>query len=155
MSTHIKITYREALESDLATLIKMLADDQLGADREDSSVPINSAYIRAFHSIEKDPNNELIVVEAEGNIIGMLQLTFIPYLSHTGAWRGLIEAVRVHKDYRNKGIGTHILKWAIGRAKEKECFMVQLTSNKQRSNAIRFYEKLGFKATHEGFKLIL
>jgi len=155
MNTHVEISYREAKESDLPCLINMLVDDQLGADREDSSLPLNSAYIHAFNSIHHDPNNELIVVENENKIIGMLQLTFIPYLSHTGAWRCLIESVRVHKDYRNKGIGSLIFKWAIQQAKEKECYMVQLTSNKERSSAIRFYKKLGFNPSHEGFKLIL
>lgn len=149
------ITYREATESDLSTLIEMLANDQLGAERETVSRPIDSAYLSAFSHISSDPNNELIVVEHQGSIIGMLQLTFIPYLSHKGAWRCLIEAVRVHEVYRSKGIGTQVFKWAIERAKEKKCHIVQLTSNKKRTHAIRFYKNLGFEPTHEGFKLNL
>ena len=151
----MKLIFREAKESDLPTLIKLLADDQLGSERESASLPLDQAYIDAFQSITTDQNNELIVVENNHEIIGMLQITYIPYLSHMGAWRCLIEAVRVHKNYRGQGIGTSVFKWAIQQAREKGCFMVQLTSNKQRDSAIRFYKDLGFIASHEGFKLQL
>lgn len=151
----MKPTFREATKKDLYTLVKMLADDQLGAEREDASLPLDTNYLDAFKSINEDNNNELIVVEYNKKIVGMLQLTFIPYLSHKGAWRCLIEAVRVHKDFRSKGVGTIIFKWAIKKAKDKKCFMIQLTSNKERVDAIRFYKNLGFKDSHEGFKLIL
>ena len=97
--------------------------------------------------------NQLIVVEANNELIGMLQLTFIPYLTHMGSWRCLIEGVRIHADYRGKGIGEKMFAFAIEQAKKKGCNLVQLTSDKQRPDAIRFYEKLGFKASHEGFKL--
>lgn len=149
------LTFRKAFQKDLPLLVQILADDQLGAERENASLPLDSCYLDAFNSIKKDINNELIVVEYNNNIIGMLQLTFIPYLSHKGAWRCLIEAVRVHNDYRGQGVGTQIFKWAIKRAEEKKCFMIQLTSNKKRDSAIRFYKNLGFKDSHEGFKLIL
>ena len=151
----MNINYREAKESDLFHLVQMLADDQLGAERESATMPLNPAYLSAFKQISNDSNNQLIVVEHKSQIIGMLQLTYIPYLSHMGAWRCLIEAVRIHKDYRGQGIGTLVFKWAIQQARNKNCYMVQLTSNKQRTNAIRFYQQLGFAATHEGFKLIL
>ena len=151
----MKLIFREAKESDLPTLIKLLADDQLGSERESASLPLDQAYIDAFQSISTDQNNELIIVENNNEIIGMLQITYIPYLSHMGAWRCLIEAVRVHKNYRGQGIGTSVFKWAIQQAREKGCFMVQLTSNKQRDSAIRFYKDLGFIASHEGFKLQL
>ena len=151
----IKPSFREAKEEDLLTLIQMLADDQLGVGRESASIPLNPAYISAFNQIDNNPNNQLIVVEVKGEIIGMLQLTYIPYLSHMGAWRCLIEAVRIHKNYRGKGIGTLVFKWAIEQAKKEKCHIVQLTSNKQRTDALRFYENLGFEATHEGFKLLL
>ena len=155
----MKLHFREALIDDLSVIIKMLADDQLGSLREDDSIPINDAYLNAFKTIDSDPNNELMVVEtvvdSERAIVGMLQLTFIPYLTYKGSWRCLIEGVRIHKDYRGKGLGTQFFEWAIKRAKDRGCNIVQLTSNKQRSGAIRFYESLGFKASHEGFKLML
>lgn len=153
------LVYRQAQENDLCTLIEMLADDQLGAHREDSSKPVNAAYIEALKIITDDPNNELIIAEikeeSETSIIGMLQLTFIPYLTYKGSWRCLIEGVRVHKEYRSKGYGKQLFEWSINRAKVRGCNMVQLTSNKQRSDAIRFYNDLGFKASHEGFKLMI
>ena len=149
----MELSFREAKETDLEALIQMLADDQLGAGRESAETPLDQGYLSAFDHINKDPNNQLIVVEVENEIIGMLQLTFIPYLSHMGAWRCLIEAVRIHKGYRGKGLGTRVFKWAIEQAKKKKCHIVQLTSNKQRTDALRFYENLGFEATHEGFKL--
>ena len=151
----MKLQFREALEMDIPCLVEMLSDDKLGAMREDNSLPINQSYLEAFHSIEQDPNNELTVVENNGDVVGMLQLTFIPYLTHIGSWRCLIEGVRIHSKYRGKGLGTEFFEWAIERAKTKHCNIIQLTSDKQRPKAIRFYENLGFEATHEGFKLKL
>lgn len=155
----MNLHYREARVADLPTLIQMLAEDQLGQAREDSSEPINPAYIKMFERISRDPNNQLIVaIQQEGDIesiVGMLQLTYIPYLTYMGSWRSLIEGVRVHKSHRGQGIGRAMFMWAIEQAKQKGCAMVQLTSNKQRSEAIRFYEGLGFVASHEGFKLHL
>ena len=149
----MNLQFREARESDISNLVAMLSDDDLGSRREDSSLPVNQNYIKAFQSIEQDPNNELTVVESDGEIVGMLQLTFIPYLSHIGSWRCLIESVRIHSSYRGQGLGTEFFKRAIERAKTRGCHIVQLTSDKQRPEALRFYESLGFKATHEGFKL--
>ena len=151
----MNLEFREATERDVPALVQLLADDALGAKREDVSLPLNTDYLDAFHNIEVDSNNELIVVEASGNLAGMLQLTFIPYLTHTGSWRCLIEGVRIAGIYRGEGLGTEFINWAIQRAKERRCGIVQLTSDKQRPDAIRFYEALGFKATHEGFKLKL
>jgi len=149
--------YREANSNDLPEIIKMLADDQLGSAREDSSTPINQQYLDAFTIIQADQNNELIVLESDEpmnkTIMGVLQLTYIPYLTYKGSWRCLIEGVRIHQDFRGQGLGTKLFEWAIDRAKQKGCNIVQLTSNKNRSDAIRFYESLGFKASHEGFKL--
>ena len=104
-------------------------------------------------NIQDDPNNELTIVERDGAIVGMLQLTFIPYLTYKGSWRCLIEGVRIKEEFRGKGLGTQFFQWAIERARERKCHIVQLTSDKQRNDAIRFYENLGFKASHEGFKL--
>lgn len=147
--------FRPATAEDLPSLVAMLADDALGAQREDNSKPLNPNYVNAFEEIDKDPNNALIVTEIDGNLAGMLQLTFIPYLSHIGAWRCLVENVRVHSDYRGRGLGKLFFEWAIASARQKGCRIIQLTSDKQRPDALRFYESLGFSATHEGFKLKL
>ncbi|MGR5059015.1 GNAT family N-acetyltransferase [Vibrio rotiferianus] len=149
------LTYRSATFEDLTSLVALLANDPLGSKREDASSPLNQAYLFAFEAIDKDPNNQLLVVELEGALVGMLQLTFIPYLTHIGSWRCLIEGVRIHQDYRGRGFGEQMFEYAIKQAKDKGCQLVQLTSDKQRPDALRFYEKLGFKATHEGFKLVL
>lgn len=151
----MELSFRQAQYKDVGSLVEMLLDDPLGKLREDSSQPINSSYLIAFEAILKDNNNELIIVESSGKILGMLQLTFIPYLTHTGSWRCLIEGVRVKSDYRGKGLGTQIFEWAITRAKQRHCNIVQLTSNKARVDALRFYQSLGFEASHEGFKLNL
>lgn len=151
----MNLDFREARESDIPNLVNLLADDVLGAAREDISAPLNRLYLDAFRSIGQDPNNELTVVEFDGRLVGMLQLTFIPYLTHTGSWRCLIEGVRIAEKYRGKGLGSEFINWAIARAGERNCGIVQLTSDKQRPAALRFYESLGFEATHEGFKLKL
>ncbi|TDR23588.1 ribosomal protein S18 acetylase RimI-like enzyme [Marinicella litoralis] len=149
------LQYRAATTKDLPTLVAMLADDALGALRENPALPLSKEYLMAFASIDEDPNNELIVVELEAQIIGMLQLTFIPYLTHQGTWRCLIEGVRIHRQHRGQGVGQALFQWAIDRAKHRGCQLAQLTSDKQRPDAIRFYESLGFVASHEGFKLKL
>jgi GNAT superfamily N-acetyltransferase len=151
----MQLTFREAIENDLAALVALLADDALGSQREDNSMPVNPAYIRALAAISADPNNQLLVAEENGVIVGLLQLTFIPYLTHLGSWRCLIEGVRIHQAFRSKGYGEQMFIFAIEEAKKRGCNLVQLTSDKQRPDAIRFYEKLGFKASHEGFKLVL
>ena len=151
----MNLEFRSATESDLSDLTHLLADDELGSKREDTSLPINQSYVDAFHSIDKDSNNELTVVESDGALVGMLQLTFIPYLTHTGSWRCLIEGVRIEKSFRGQGAGTDFIHWAIQRARQRKCSIVQLTSDKQRPGALRFYESLGFVASHEGFKFKL
>ena len=148
-------TFREAEQEDLPSLVDMLADDVLGQTREDTSEPLNTAYLEAFSHIDSSPDNELTVIETEGKIAGMMQLTFIPYLTHTGTLRCLIEGVRIHAEFRGQGLGTKMIRWAISRAEQKGCALVQLTTDKQRPDTIRFYEDLGFEATHEGFKLKL
>ncbi len=130
-----------------------MSNDPLGIKREDISTPLNKSYIDAFISIDRDSNNELFVVELGDVLVGMLQLTFIPYLTHIGSWRCLIEGVRIHENFRSCGYGKQMFEYAIERAKQRGCALVQLTSDKKRSDAIRFYEKLGFSATHEGFKM--
>ncbi len=150
-----QLKFRDATETDLPALVAMLAEDALGANREDPSAQLNPRYREAFRAIHADPNNALTVVEENGAPVGMLQLTFIPCLTHTGAWRCLIEGVRIHHDHRGRGLGGEFIRWAIERARERGCSIVQLTSDKQRPDALRFYRKLGFAASHEGFKLRL
>ena len=151
----MNLVYRPARREDIPQLVAMLADDHLGASREGDPANPNREYLEAFDAIARDPNNLLAVVEHGNELVGMLQLTFIPYLSHTGTWRCLIEGVRIAASFRGRGLGSTLLQWAIARARERHCGMVQLTSDKRRPDAIRFYESLGFRATHEGFKLRL
>lgn len=151
----MELKYRSAQFEDLENLVSLLANDPLGSKREDTTIPLNSEYVSAFQAITNDPNNELLVVELNDALVGMLQITFIPYLTHIGSWRCLIEGVRIHEEFRGRGFGEQMFQYAIKLAKEKGCNLVQLTSDKKRPDAIRFYEKLGFKATHEGFKLAL
>ena len=150
-----RTVFREAADRDLAAIVTMLADDALGATRERPGEPLDAAYLDAFAAIERDPNNELVVVETDGGLAGVMQLTFIPYLSHTGAWRCLIEGVRIARSHRGQGLGGRMIRWAIERARQRDCRLVQLTSDKQRPDALRFYGALGFVASHEGFKLKL
>ncbi|WP_394373037.1 GNAT family N-acetyltransferase [Bacillus aquiflavi] len=133
----------------------MLADDHLGRKRERYEQPLPDSYIMAFHAITSDPNNELIVACQENEIIGVQQITFTPYITHQGGWRATIEGVRTASSVRGKGVGTELIQWAIKRAKDRGCHLVQLTTDKKRPNALRLYERLGFKATHEGLKLKL
>jgi GNAT superfamily N-acetyltransferase len=144
---------RRASAADLPAIVRMLADDALGAQRENYTLPLPESYGQAFASIDADPNNELIVAELAGQVIGVMQLTFIPYLTYRGSWRALIEGVRVDASQRGAGIGRQMFEWAIERARQRGCHMVQLTSDKKRPDAIRFYQSLGFVASHEGFKL--
>lgn len=153
MSTNL--TFRLAKIEDLPEIIIMLVDDVYGASRENITEKVSDKYLEAFRKIQEDPNQELTVAEINGDIIATFQLTFIQYLNFEGTLRAQIEAVRTRSDYRGQGIGTKVLTYAINRAKEKGCSLVQLTSDKRRTEAIKFYEKLGFKASHEGFKLKL
>ncbi|MEX2500162.1 MAG: GNAT family N-acetyltransferase [Wenzhouxiangellaceae bacterium] len=133
----------------------MLADDPLGSKREDNTDPLPAAYQAAFKAIDSDPNNELVVAVLDNQVIGVLQITCIPYLTYRGGWRALIEGVRVSKAVRSSGVGRSMFEWAINRARERGCVMVQLTTDKSRPDALRFYENLGFVASHEGMKLKL
>lgn len=148
-------TFRRAVRTDLERIVQLLADDPLGRKREKVSLPLSRNYERAFEAINEDINNELVVAEQEGSVIGVLQITFIPYLTHHGSWRALIEGVRVAAECRASGVGRRLFVWAINRARERGCRLVQLTSDKSRPDAIRFYESLGFVASHEGMKLQL
>jgi GNAT superfamily N-acetyltransferase len=146
---------RSAMRDDLPTIVELLADDILGERREDAGGPLPPAYVAAFEAIEADARNELIVVEDVGVVVGVLQLTFIPGLTHRGGERTQIEGVRVAASHRSQGVGRQLFDWAIERARERGCRMVQLTTDKRRTDAHRFYESLGFVASHEGMKLLL
>lgn len=147
--------YRQASPEDIPTIVGMLADDPLGQQREEYTDPLPDCYLQAFLRIHQDPNQELMVVVDKTEIIATFQMTFIPYLTYRGGIRAQIEAVRVSKKRRGKGIGEEIFQWAIQRAKTKKAHVLQLTTDKKRSDALRFYQKLGFVASHEGMKLHL
>ena len=144
---------RLATKNDVQDIVRMLADDPLGAKRESYATPLPDSYYSAFEAIDRDPNNELLAAVARNRLIGVLQLTFIPYLTYRGGWRAMIEGVRVDGSVRSAGIGRKMIEWAIERARARHCHLVQLTSDKARPDAIRFYESLGFVASHEGMKL--
>lgn len=147
--------FRDATEADLAAVVALLADDPLGATRESPGAELPPAYAEAFAAIAADPNNRLIVADDEGAVVGCLQLTFIPGLTYTGGWRAQIEGVRIARSHRGRGLGRAMFEWAIGEARGRGCRLVQLTTNKARPDALRFYENLGFVASHEGLKLDL
>lgn len=147
------IAFRVATIKDLEGIVKMLADDALGSEREKYEHPLPTSYVKAFDAIAEDPNNELIVACLGDGIIGVLQITFVPYLTYQGGWRATIEGVRTSSSERGKGVGTKLIQWVIERSKERGCHLVQLTTDKKRGDALRFYERLGFVASHEGMKL--
>jgi N-acetylglutamate synthase-like GNAT family acetyltransferase len=150
------MNFRKATKNDVPTIVEMIADDELGRKRENFQIPLPSEYIDAFEMINADQNQELIVVENENKeILGSMQLSFIQYLTYRGGIRAQIEAVRIRNDKRGLGLGKTMFKWAIAKASERKAHLLQLTSDKKRSKAIKFYEELGFKATHEGMKMHL
>ncbi len=149
------LSFRRAVRDDLSEIVQLLADDPLGARRERFTSPLPASYFDAFEAIDRDPNNELVIAERVGVIVAVLQITFIPYLTYQGGWRALIEGVRVTPTLRSSGIGKQLFTWAIERARQKNCHLIQLTSDKARPEAMRFYQSLGFVASHEGFKLHL
>ncbi|MBB4576638.1 GNAT family N-acetyltransferase [Rhizobium lentis] len=145
--------FRLARQSDLAAIVRLLADDDLGSAREIVSDPIDASYLSAFAAIEADANQMLAVAsDADNQVVGCLQLSFIPGLSRTGMWRGQIESVRIARGLRGSGLGSEFIEWAIAQCAERGCGLVQLTTDKTRGDSIRFYEKLGFVASHEGLK---
>jgi ribosomal protein S18 acetylase RimI-like enzyme len=150
-----EITFRIAREHDLDKIVEMLANDSLGSQRERYEQPLPDCYLKAFQAISSDPNNELVVACRQNEVIGVQQITFTPYITHQGGWRATIEGVRTSSSERGKGVGTELIRWAIQRAKERGCHLVQLTTDKKRGDALRFYERLGFKSTHEGLKMKL
>jgi ribosomal protein S18 acetylase RimI-like enzyme len=151
----MKVTIRHARRDDLPAIVDLLADDELGRQREDPGPPLNPRYAEAFEAIEADPNQFLAVVDDGGEVVGCLQLSFIPGLSLQGLWRGQIESVRIAAPRRGGGFGHVMIEWAIEDCRRRGCGLVQLAMHKSRDDTLRFYQSLGFVATHEGFKLIL
>lgn len=149
------LRFRPASSADLPFIIELLAVDSVGAPMDDPTDAHNEAYEAALAAIAADPNQELIVAELDGAPVGTFQLSYIPGLMRRGMWRGQIENVHVSPAQRSKGLGAEMMRWAIERCRARGCGLVQLTSNKARTDAHRFYNRLGFTQSHEGFKLFL
>ncbi len=149
------LLFRRATIQDLPAIVRMLADDKLGSQRERNENPLPETYIRAFNEIDADKNHELLVAELNGDVVGTLHLTFLPSISYQGGLRSQVESVRVDSTLRSKGVGAKMMRYAITRAKERGAYLMQLTSHESRTAAHRFYERLGFKKAHVGMKLTL
>ena len=149
------LLFRLATREDLPAIVRMLADDDLGNQREKYEDPLPESYYSAFEWISSDPNHELIVPELNGEVVGTLHLMFLPSISFQGGLRAQVESVRVDTKYRNLGIGRDMMNWAMERARERGAHVVQLTTHLTRKDAQRFYERLGFKGSHLGMKLSL
>lgn len=147
------LKFRLAKKEDVPGIVGLLADDELGKKREKFQDPLPQSYWEAFAHIEGDPNQELTLVFKEEELLACFQLSFIQYLTYQGGMRAQIEAVRVNSKYRGKGIGKIAFEYAIERAKNKGAHVLQLTTDKKRPEALRFYESLGFTASHEGMKI--
>ena len=147
--------FRSATAADLPAIVKLLGDDVLGRTREDIRDPPNPRYSAAFAAIDADGNQLLAVAERDRKVVGCLQISFIPGLSKIGMWRGQIESVRIAAGHRGGGLGRKMIEWAIAECRRRGCGTVQLTTDKSRLDAQRFYTSLGFAASHEGMKLEL
>ncbi len=149
------LTIRAARRADLPSIVRMLADDELGHKREAAAEPLPASYYKAFEQIEADPNNVVLVACLGDAVVGTLQLTFTPSLSYRGGWRATVESVRADGSMRGQGIGTALMQHAIALANAKGCVLMQLSTHQTRAAAHRFYERLGFTAQHVGMKLML
>lgn len=150
------VVLRRAGASDLPAIVGLIAADQLGATRDGVQTPEDlAAYQAAFEAIDRDPAHLLLVAQSGSDVVATMQLSFLPGLARRGALRAQIEAVRVHEAYRSRGLGAALFTWAINESRRRRCALVQLTTDKSRSGAHRFYERLGFVASHEGMKLRL
>ncbi|MCA5893729.1 GNAT family N-acetyltransferase [Isoptericola sp. NEAU-Y5] len=146
------LRFRAARHADLARVVELIADDAVAAARTGTYGPAHEA---AFDAIEASANDELVVAELDGEVVGVMQLTFVPGISRNGATRLLVEAVRVDTRLRSQGLGRALMEHAHARGRERGCTLAQLTSDKQRPDAHRFYRSLGYAQSHEGFKLPL
>ncbi|MEH6404966.1 MAG: GNAT family N-acetyltransferase [Sneathiella sp.] len=146
---------RKAEEADLLAVVQLLADDQLGSQRENASSPLDPTYKGAFAQMSQQKGNDLYVAVENDKVVGCMQLTFIAGLSRKGMTRMQIEGVRISKEVRSSGLGQKMMEYAINLAKSSHCGLVQLTTDVKRPDAHRFYERLGFEASHVGMKLNL
>lgn len=146
---------RIATREDLPGIVRLLADDKLGAAREDAHETLNNRYVAAFNDIVANAGNDLVVMEQDGDCVGCLQIMILPGFDRLGARRAFFEGLRIAMHLRGQGHGRALLQWAIEHARQKKCEFVQLAVNKNRSDAIRFYETLGFTCEHEGMKYSL
>ena len=153
--SNLDLKYRRANVEDLVDIVALLINDELGKNRERLTPELDSRYLDAFNRINNDQNQYLMVVELDNITIGTCHATSIPSLTFTGSTRLQIEAVRINKDYRGRGIGEAMISEVIRHGKNSGASIIQLTTNKQRPDALLFYEKLGFEASHEGMKLYL
>ena len=149
------LAYRNATTADLPLIVALIVEDSVISTGDDPAEAMHPDYVHALAEITDDPNQEMIVVEEDGVPVGCFQLSYLPGLMRRGMKRGQIEVVHVAETHRNRGIGGEMMRWAIERCRQSGCAMVQLTSNKRRADAHRFYERLGFTRSHEGFKLYL
>jgi ribosomal protein S18 acetylase RimI-like enzyme len=149
------LEFRRATRCDVRRIVELLVDDELGKGRDRLEDPLAAAYLAAFEAIERDPNQMILLADWRGEVVGCMQLTYLPGLSNRGAWRALIESVRVVGPLRRQGIGEALVRHALGLARERGCRVAQLTTHKSRTAAHRFYRRLGFEPTHEGMKLVL
>ncbi len=151
-----QVVLRTAMPADVQAIVGLIAADQLGASRDGVRDEADlAAYNRAFEAIDADPAHLLLVADSEGEIVGTMQLSFLPGLARRGALRAQVEAVRVAEGMRGSGLGAAMMEWVIAEARLRGCALVQLTSDKSRAGAHRFYQRLGFVASHEGMKLAL
>jgi GNAT superfamily N-acetyltransferase len=150
-----RLSFRPATVADLPFIVGQIVEDSVVPTGDDLSAAAGPDYVAAFAAISADPNQECVIAELDGEAVGSFQLTYIPGLMRHGMWRGLIEGVHVRAESRNRGLGTEMMVWAVERCRARGCGLVQLTSNKKRTDAHRFYRRLGFEPTHEGFKLML
>ncbi|MBU6298370.1 MAG: GNAT family N-acetyltransferase [Alphaproteobacteria bacterium] len=149
------LSYRFAGEADLPVMVEMLADDDISGQREQNASQLLPEYAKAFAEMMRMPFNRMLVAESGGEIVGILQLVFIPGLSRRGATRAIIEGVRVKSTMRGQGVGSALIGRAVEEAQRADCALAQLTSDKRRTRAHLFYRRLGFQQSHEGFKLEL
>jgi ribosomal protein S18 acetylase RimI-like enzyme len=152
---HVPLVFREASLKDLEAIIALLFEDQFGQTRENPSTPLSASYLKAFSKISGNPNDELLVAELNHQVIGVMQITYLQHLTFQGGLVAHIEGVRIKKEHQKKGFGQQMFQWAIKRAKNQGCHRIQLMTDKRRSESKKFYEQLGFSATHEGMKLYI
>lgn len=153
--TSTNLLLRDAVQEDIPAIIRLLADDELGKTRENDGGHEHLAYQVAFDAINRDPNNRLMVADIDGRVVGCMQITTIPHMTFCGGTRLQIEGVRVDQGFRSQDIGGEMMRWAIDLGRESGCHVVQLTTNKTREEAQRFYEKSGFTPSHIGYKCYL